>query len=364
MNKFYKGIGKNVICLSPTCSDIVDIEQMIVSARYYPCLLSSMCFGGLRYLKEYNTLKSKLSLIGEIKVCNVSINCHNIVIARSQMHQKLSNKNFKLDILSEIIDQINLNVYSTSAPGSVNWLSDKDLGAGVLNRYGAAIISIILDLFEDKKVTKVFGCLKTLLDSFPSSYSDKKKFTIRKITADDYCTFQLNLEPGSILINVCINSLAHSKYSHEIHVCGSKGVLKWIDSNISHVDFHSNNLNSATIDGNNNESTFPDSNNEIMLIDNDSNGNENEEFLNNYARIEETYPELPFLYVRGLYFYLKQVKEKFTEFYYLKSNSKKSVMVPFPSKNLDNFEHARIIQSIVKSIYQSSQEDRWIYVKY
>ena len=359
-----KGIGKNVICLSPTCRDIVDIEQMIVSARYYPCLLSSICFGGLRYLKEYNTLKSKLSQVGEIKVCNVTINCNNIVIARSQMHQKLSNKKFELDILSEIIDQINLNVYSTSAPGAVNWLSDRDLGAGVLNRYGAAIISMILDLFDDKKVTKVFGCLKTLLDSFPSSVPDRKNFTIRKITADDYCTFQLNLEPGSVLINVCINSLTHSKYSHEILVCGSKGVLKWIDSNTSHVDFYANNLSPATIDGNNNESSFPDSNSEITMIDNDSNGYENEEFLNNYARIEDLYPELPFLYVRGLYFYLKQVKEKFTEYHNLKTKSKKSATIPFPSKNLDSFEHTRLIQSIVKSIHQSSQENRWISVKY
>ncbi|RNA40820.1 glucose-fructose oxidoreductase domain-containing 1 [Brachionus plicatilis] len=358
------GIGKNVICLNPTCSDRVEIEQMIVSARYYPCLLSSICFGGLRYLKEYTSLKNKLNLIGDIKVCNITINCHNIVMARNQMHQSLSNKKFQLDILSEIVDKINLNVSSTSAPGSVNWLSDKDLGAGVLNRYGAAIISMILDMLEGKKVTKVFGCLKTLVDTFPESGNGKNNFTIRKITADDYCTFQLNLEPGSVLINVCINSLAHSKYSHEINVCGSRGVLKWIDSNVYHVNFDNYNLNSAIIDSNNNESTYPDSNNENTVPENDPKSQACEEFLNNYAKIEDTYPELPFLYVRGLYFYLKKVKEKFIEFHNLKSNSKKSATVPFPSENLDNFEHTRLIQTVVKSIYQSSCENRWVPVKY
>lgn len=353
-----------MICLNPTCTDLVDIEQMIISARYYPCLLSSIYYGGLRYLKEYTTLKSKLNLIGEIKVCNITVNCRNLVMARNQMHKNLINKKIKIDNISEIIDKINLNISSTSSPGSVNWLSDKDLDAGVLNRYGASVISMITDLFEGKKITKVFGCLKTLIDTLPQSDNEKPNFSIRKITADDFCTFQLNLEPGSILINVCINSLAHSKYTHEINVCGTKGVLKWVDSEISHINFISNNLNSAIIDSNNNESTFPDSNNDSILQENDSKNQVGEDFLKNYSKIEDTYPELPFLFVRGLYFYLKNIKEKFQEFHYLKSSSKKSATVPFPSRNLDNFEHTRLIQTLVKSIYQSSSENRWIPIKY
>ena len=114
-----------MITIHPTCKSTDEILHMINSARYYPSLTASICYGGFKYLSEYKLVKHSMGLIGEIRVCNVIINCQNIA-------------------------QATFNV------SALNWLIDRDLGAGVLNRFGSAIISLMLNLFENKKVVKFF----------------------------------------------------------------------------------------------------------------------------------------------------------------------------------------------------------------
>lgn len=89
---------------------------MINSARYYPSLISSICYGGFKYLSEFDLIKYYIKLIGDVKVCNINIECQNIA-------QNIKNVNNESD-------NSRLNV-SASA---LNWLIDRDLGAGVLNR--------------------------------------------------------------------------------------------------------------------------------------------------------------------------------------------------------------------------------------
>lgn len=239
----FKGIGKNVICLFPTCKNIEDIEQMIQSARYYPSLMSSVNYGGLKYLAEFRLLKQSLPLIGELKVCNINITCQNLAMARNLMYKKqqhhesstssfphMSTSSSSSSSISNLIDHIAIMASGNNASASLNWLMDKDLGAGLLNRFGAAIISLVLNLFEDKKCTRVLGSVRTFLDD-PSLFDSIKisktsrnsTGSLRKITADDFCSFQMNLEPGSVLVNVTLNSLTHSKYTQELLFCGTKG---------------------------------------------------------------------------------------------------------------------------------------------
>lgn len=248
---FFLGIGKNVICLFPTCKNIEDIEQMIQSARYYPSLMSSVNYGGLKYLAEFRLLKQSLPLIGELKVCNVNISCQNLAMARSLMYKKQQqqqqqnhhNNNDSTSFphmssssssssISNLIDHIAMMASGNNASASLNWLTDKDLGAGLLNRFGAAIISLVLNLFDEKKCTRVLGSVRTFVDDpslFESIKSPKANRnangSMRKITADDFCSFQMNLEPGSVLVNVTLNSLTHSKYTQEILFCGTKGFI-------------------------------------------------------------------------------------------------------------------------------------------
>jgi predicted dehydrogenase len=392
------GIGKNVICLFPTCKDLEEIQHMINSARYYPSLMSSISYGGLKYLNEFKLLKQSLQLVGQIKSCNIVVNCQNLALTRNNLLTKSKTDNasvtdFKKEhqrsgSISSLIDNINLAASQSQSSESINWLSDRDLGAGVLNRFGASIISMILNLFDNRRITKVYGCLKTFIDELDSDTKTKGN-NYRKITADDYCTFQLNLEPESILVSVCINSIAQSKYSQEVSLCGTKGVLQWTSSN-SKIQFRSTNKsvvtkvieqqklksNNSTIDSllSNSSIYFEteivcdtqplnlDSNNNNLLLSNNL-SKASEIFLNSYKNMEEKYPELPLLYIKGLFYYLENVKKKFLE-RNINNNSNSNSDKQQKNCSLDNFEHTKIVQSIVKHITISSLENRWITVNY
>ena len=163
---------------------------MINSAHYYPSLISSIAYGGLKYLPDFRTLKECLSLIGDIKFCNIIINCQNLAVVR---HENSAHEAHTL---------------RTTSDQALNWLTDADLGAGVLNRFGAAMISFILNLFDGDKVTKVFGNLRTFMEDLECSRKtnvNNPVRVIRKITADDHCAFEMCLEPSSIVVNVVIN---------------------------------------------------------------------------------------------------------------------------------------------------------------
>ncbi len=167
---------------------------MINSARYYPSLISSVSYGNLKYLPEFTLLKESLPLIGGIKFCNIIINCQNLAVIRHENSAQNSKSS------------------KTTSAQALNWLNDCDLGAGVLNRFGASMVSFVLSLFDENRVTKVFGSVHTFIEDLNNtnvslkSTSDKyPEKIVRRITSDDYCSFQMCLEPSSVIVNVAIN---------------------------------------------------------------------------------------------------------------------------------------------------------------
>lgn len=368
------GIGKNVICISPTCKNIDEILNMINSARYYPSLISSVLYGGLKYLPEFQILKDNLSLLGDIKFCNIIINCQNLTVVRHE----------------NAFHDFNSNSTKITSEQATNWLSDIDLGAGVLNRFGASMISFILNLFDDKKVTRVFGTLRTFVDDLENSIkiSSVKTKSIRKITADDHCSFQICLEPSSIIVNVVINSLAQCKYSQEIIVSGNDAALVWKNSNLTLRSSTNNDrteINSLVEQKNTNLKS-----NDFEFIEKNLNQNKDEsanteaasllttKFLNQYKNFELKHPEMPFIYTRGLYSYISKLKNGFEKTHNNDSNnnitaknlneSPDSLLNLAKNKNdfvsFENFEHTKIVQMIIKDINASSDMKRWITVNY
>lgn len=109
---------------------------------------------------------------------------------------------------------------------------------------------------------------------------------------------------------------------------------------------------------------------ETELHSNESVDKSAEVFLNSYKSIEERHPELPLIFIRGLYHYLEHVKREFIELEKIKQapssaeNSSNSSKSSANRPLLENFEHTRIIQTIVKSISTSSSENRWVTVNY
>ncbi len=254
-------------------------------------------------------------------------------------------------------------------------------------------------------MTKVFGNLKTFIEDLDNTgvisnannnnYSTRSTTSkIRKITADDYCTFQLNLEPCSIMVNVTINSLAQCKYQQAIELNGTNGVLLWKNSSV-YLRTKNQNLINNVIQKEQEKIKILDkiNNNFNDLQNNDENGskidfnitnsyeidlknfllsNEPEQiadtYLNdNFKSIESEHPEMPLLYIRGLYNYLENVK---CEFINRKNNNNNTINDHVTakksnnSKNLENFEHSHIVQLIIKKINMSSNSNRWITVNY
>lgn len=100
---------------------------------------------------------------------------------------------------------------------------------------------------------------------------------------------------------------------------------------------------------------------ETELHSNESVDKSAEVFLNSYKNMEDRHPELPLVFIRGLYYYLEHVKREFIELNKLKQSSSSNSA---SKSNLENFEHTRIVQNIVKSISTSSAENRWVTVNY
>jgi hypothetical protein len=239
---------------------------------------------------------------------------------------------------------------------------------------------------------------------------NKNKSEMRKITADDYCTFQMKLEPSAILVNVTINSLAQCKYSQEISICGNKGVLvldnsqqmilrtsypqqltktieivKKLKTTTTTTDTNNNQTTTSQLDNSkipsDKKSIIPNETNDIneqekssASFTNDNNNNSKDDddeidaFLSQYNNLEDKHPELPLIFIRGLFHYLSQVKQEFSA----REAATTTTTTTTPKDknshhsmtNLDNLEHTRVVQSIIKNISISSESNRWIAVKY
>lgn len=98
-----------------------------------------------------------------------------------------------------------------------DWICDELMGGGVLNMYGSVIVDLIAFL-TNRRATKVHGVLKTF-----TRQTDKIK-GIRKVTSDDFCCFQMELE-RSACATVTVNSHVTGQYQQEVLVCGTKGRL-------------------------------------------------------------------------------------------------------------------------------------------
>lgn len=342
---------------------------MIHSARYYPSLISSIGYGGLKYLPEFKYLKEYLSLIGDVKSCNININCQNLAIVR---HENSASS---------------VNCHKTTSDQALNWFTDCDLGAGVLNRFGAAMISFILNLFEGNKVTKVCGNLQTFFEGL-----ENNRHIHRKITADDHCSFQMCLDPSSIVVNVVINSLAQCKYSQEIVVSGHSASLVWQNSALF-LRTNSNNQSTLVADLIRKHAE-PKSNGCAKAVDEefefievklstDEPGDESmSEFLSGYKSFELKHPEMPFIFIRGLYAYISKLKEELENQVSqdplrgsfnssTKSNLSDSIQSAsllqgssFPLSEIEDFEHTKTVQTIIKEINRSNNSKRWVSVNY
>lgn len=99
-----------------------------------------------------------------------------------------------------------------------DWLCDETMGGGVLNLVGSHVIDLVKYLTE-RKAIKVHGTVRTYVKNMGQING------IRQITAPDFCTFQMELESGT-LVTVNINChVSNNTFHQEVAVYGGEGHL-------------------------------------------------------------------------------------------------------------------------------------------
>ena len=176
------GIGKHVICGTPGGPKQLDALHMVKAAQYYPALMSVMC-NGLRFLPCFVQMKQLIldGYIGTVTACEARVLC------------------------------------GTLLKDKYDWMCEELMGGGVLNVYGGIIIDLITFL-TSQRATNVHAMLKTFTPQ------TEKIDGIRRITSDDFCSLQMELEDGAC-VALTLNNHVPSQFAHEILICGTKGRL-------------------------------------------------------------------------------------------------------------------------------------------
>ncbi|XP_055547035.1 glucose-fructose oxidoreductase domain-containing protein 1 [Wyeomyia smithii] len=180
------GIGKHVVCDKPMSLFQADALKMVRACQYYPSLISIVNHS-LRFLPAIGHMKKaiqegylgppeQLSLIDvKVRMCSL-------------FHNKF------------------------------DWLCDETMGGGALNLVGSHVIDLVKFLTE-RKAVKVHGAVRTYVKHIGQING------IRQITAPDFCTFQMELENGT-LVTVNINChISNNAFQQEVAVYGGEGHL-------------------------------------------------------------------------------------------------------------------------------------------
>ncbi len=176
------GIGKHVICGTPSGPSQVEALRMVNAAQYYPSLMSLMC-NGLRFLPCFVKMHQLIAdgYVGDVTVCEGRVHCGSLL------------------------------------KDKFDWMCDELMGGGVLNIYGSVLIDVLAFL-TGQKADRVHGMLKTY-----TKQTEKIK-GIRQITSDDFCSFQMELDGGASA-TITLNTHIPGTFLHEVVICGTKGRL-------------------------------------------------------------------------------------------------------------------------------------------
>lgn len=179
------GIGKHVLCDKPAGLCQSEALKMVRAAQYYPSLISIVNHS-LRFLPAFAHMRRAISdgFLGNechITVCDV----------RVQMGSLLHS--------------------------SYDWLCDDTMGGGVLTLVGSHVIDLVSHLLSQRAV-RVHGVVRTF------TKTTEHVNGIRHISSPDFCTFQMEMNQGS-LVTVTLNNHLPGLFNQEVLICGNGGHL-------------------------------------------------------------------------------------------------------------------------------------------
>ena len=183
------GIAKHVFVHPPASISPAQTQRMVQSASYYPNLTAVV--GGLRCLPA------------------------------AQEMRRLIEAKFLGDDDSPLHCDIRLNspsLVASDAQSKFSWKCREDMGGGVLNQFGYALIDLGLIYLLQQRALRVHAVFRTMQRNTPHIKG------IRHITADDVAQVLIETNRRDCLISLNLNT-NFSQFSQELSITGSKGQL-------------------------------------------------------------------------------------------------------------------------------------------
>ncbi|XP_045495523.1 glucose-fructose oxidoreductase domain-containing protein 1 [Colias croceus] len=289
------GIGKHVVCDKPAGLCQAEALKMVRAAQYYPTLISIINHS-LRFLPAFShmrkcILEGYLGNPGELTLIDV----------RVQMGSLLGD--------------------------TYNWLCDDTMGGGTLTLVGSHVIDLVSYL-SGQKVVKVHGVLRTFVEETP------KINGIRKVTAPDFCTFQLQMDKGLLVTATLNNHLPGLCFNQEIYVYSKKGYLV-----VRGGDLHGKLHKSKNIE----DGKRQQDKEEVIYVD-----------IEDLSCASSVIPKP---YIKGLCKMISALKEAFLPV------KEQMDWVKEPVRTAATFEDGQRVQATMEALRQSNEDGRWISVQ-
>ena len=183
------GIAKHIFVHPPASISPAQTQRMVQSASYYPNLTAVV--GGLRCLPA------------------------------AQEMRRLIDEKFLGDEDSPLHCDIRLNspsLVASDAQSKYSWKCSEDMGGGVLNQFGYALIDLGLIYLLQQRALRVHAVFRTMQRKTPHIKG------IRHITADDVAQVLIETDRRDCLVSLNLNT-NFSQFSQELSITGSKGQL-------------------------------------------------------------------------------------------------------------------------------------------
>lgn len=258
---------------------------MFRASEYYPSLIA-LVNHSLRFLPAFVHMKKALNdnLIGQISVIDFNVK------------------------------------FSSLLHDNYDWLCSQEMGGGVVNLIGSHVIDLIHYL-TGKKALRIHAIVRTFKQQTESITG------IRRITAPDFCNFQMELEDGILVVaNLQSNQCCRSAFEQDVAIVGEEGKL---------IVAGTGDLICLKRKGNDNSGEFKEDKLYVEIQDMRS----------------ESPTSLPKAFTKGMMKMVGALKEAFST-----STGWKKEAVSAAA----NFHDALYVQTVLEAIKKSSESRTWV----
>ncbi|XP_017780164.1 PREDICTED: glucose-fructose oxidoreductase domain-containing protein 2 [Nicrophorus vespilloides] len=276
------GIGKHVVCDRPAGLNQEDALKMVRAGQYYPTLISIVNHS-FRFLPAFTHMKQAI----EENYMGANITLIDIRIQTGKLFPDIN---------------------------SYDWRCDDMMGGGTLNLIGSHVVDLVTFL-TGHLAKKVHGVVRTF------TKTTKAINGIRQISAPDFCTFQMELNKGILVVATINSHTSGDNFSLEVNICGEEGQL--------------------IVQGGNLLGRKDNSKEEVLYLDTDETDCCSSSVL-------------PMPYAKGLNKMVASLKEAFSPVKEKAGWIKESVC------SAAGFEDGLYVQAVLSAIRESSQTRQWV----